>query len=84
MDESVEQLGHQIDKEVSSQEEIAVSRRNKKKIKMSIYLTEEAELALTELYISRLRKNRKADRSSILCNAIEALYEEECMQQCPT
>ena len=41
----------------------SAKRRNKKKIKATIYLTEEAEQAFTELYIHRLRKDRKTDKS---------------------
>lgn len=48
-----------------------------KKTKATIYLTEEAENAFTELYIARYRKNRKIDRSTIACEAIQALYEKE-------
>lgn len=55
-----------------------VNQRGKKKIKTTIYLTEEAEKAFTELYIHRLRKDRKIDRSMIACDAIEALFEKEC------
>lgn len=49
-----------------------------KKTKVTIYLTEEAEHAFTELYIHRLRKDRKIDRSIIACDAIRDLYEKEC------
>jgi hypothetical protein len=65
----------QNDKEVGRQ---AISNRTKKKIKATVYLTEEAEEAFTELYIHRLRKDRKIDRSMIACDAIQALYEKEC------
>lgn len=56
------------------------SNRCKKKIKTTIYLTEEAEQAFTELYILRLRKDRKTDRSLIACDAIQALFEKESNQ----
>ena len=81
MDENSEQLRQRDGQELNSQQEMA-ARRNKKKIKATIYLTEEAEQAFTELYIHRLRKDRKTDRSLIACDAIQALYERECMQQC--
>ena len=45
----------------------------KKKIKATIYLTEEAEQAFTELYIHRLHKDRKIDHSVIACDAIQLL-----------
>lgn len=50
------------------------------KTKATIYLTEEAENAFTELYIARYRKNRKVDRSTIACEAIQALYEKEILK----
>jgi len=70
----------QNDKEVGGQ---AISNRTKKKIKATVYLTEEAEEAFTELYIHRLRKDRKIDRSMIACDAIRALYEKECTAPSP-
>ncbi len=79
MNENSEQLRQQNGQETNGQEEMT-SRRNKKKIKATIYLTEEAEQAFTELYIHRLRKDRKTDRSLIACDAIQALYERECSQ----
>lgn len=71
---------HQNVEETSSQVEILAKRQSKKKIKVTIYLTEEAEQAFTELYIHRLRKDRKTDRSLIACDAIQALFEKECSQ----
>ncbi len=65
----------QSDQEINGQ---ITSNRNKKKIKATIYLTEDAEQAFTELYIHRLRKDRKIDRSMIACDAIQALFEKEC------
>lgn len=78
MSEEVQELMQQTTKEIGSQDNQVVSRRNKKKIKATIYLTEEAEQAFTELYIHRLRKDRKIDRSVIACDAIRDLYEKEC------
>lgn len=77
MNEEVQELVHQTAKETGSQDEQMVKRRNKKKIKATIYLTEGAEQAFTELYIHRLRKDRKIDRSIIACDAILALYDKE-------
>lgn len=51
--------------------------KSTKKTKVTIYLTEEAEHAFTELYIARYRKNKKIDRSTIACEAIQALYATE-------
>jgi hypothetical protein len=78
MDKDKEMLNQQDVQESSSQAEVSANRRNKKKIKATIYLTEEAEQAFTELYIHRLRKDRKTDRSLIACDALQALYEKEC------
>ena len=80
MSEEVQELMQQTTKEIDSQDDQVLSRRNKKKIKATIYLTEEAEQAFTELYIHRLRKDRKIDRSIIACDAIKDLYERECVQ----
>ena len=48
-----------------------------KKFKATIYLTEEAEKAFAELYVSRYMKDRKIDRSKIACEAILALHKKE-------
>ena len=80
MDDNEEMTRRQEVEEMSRQVETSAKRRNKKKIKATIYLTEEAEQAFTELYIHRLRKDRKTDRSLIACNAIQALFEKECAQ----
>ena len=82
MSEEIQELMKQNTKEIGSQDDLVV-RRNKKKIKATIYLTEEAEQAFTELYIHRLRKDRKIDRSIIACDAIQMLYEKECMKASP-
>ena len=74
---SEQALIQQDDKETNSQIVKAIQNRNKKKIKATVYLTEEAEQAFTELYIHRLRKDRKVDRSMIACEAINALFEKE-------
>ena len=74
---SEQALIQQDDKEMSGQIVKAIQNRHKKKIKATVYLTEEAEQAFTELYIHRLRKDRKIDRSTIACEAIHALFEKE-------
>lgn len=78
MNEAVQELEQHDGKESEFQKEPAVMQRSKKKIKATIYLTEEAEQAFTELYIHRLRKDRKIDRSMIACDAIQMLFEKEC------
>lgn len=79
MDDNEEMAKQQDAEETSRQIKISAKRRNKKKIKATIYLTEEAEQAFTELYIHRLRKDRKTDRSLIACDAILSLYEREVL-----
>ena len=76
-----QELMQQDVKDAGNQDEQIAKRKNKKKIKATIYLTEEAEQAFTELYIHRLRKDRKIDRSIIACDAIRDLYEKECGKQ---
>ncbi len=78
MNEVVEEIEQHADKEFELQKEKTAMWRGRKKIKTTIYLTEEAEQAFTELYIHRLRKDRKIDRSMIACDAIQALFEKEC------
>lgn len=51
--------------------------KNNKKVKVTAYLTEQVEQALTELYIARYRNDRKVDRSVIISEAILAIYEKE-------
>ncbi len=80
MDKNTEEINQQNAKEMDDQVNESIMRRNKKKIKATIYLTEEAEQAFTELYIHRLRKDRKTDRSLIACDAILALFEKECSE----
>ena len=70
-------IRQQEDTEINSQIVAAAQNSNKKKIKATIFLTEEPEQAFTELYIHRLRKDRKVDRSMIACDPIHALFEKE-------
>lgn len=58
--------------------QVVLTSKSNKKTKVTIYLTEEAERAFAELYITRYRKDRKVDRSTIACEAIQALYERDC------
>lgn len=78
MNEAAQELEPHTSKESEIQKETTAMRRSRKKIKTTIYLTEEAEQAFTELYIHRLRKDRKIDRSMIACDAIQMLFEKEC------
>ncbi len=65
----------QSNEETNSQ--VTLDVKSKKKIKVAVYLTEEAELAFAELFIMRFRKDRKIERSTIACEAIQALYKSE-------
>jgi hypothetical protein len=57
----------------------AAKNQNSEKFKTTLYLTKEAEHAYTELYIHRLRKDRKTDKSKIASDALIALYDKECL-----
>ena len=63
------------DLEESSQDKSKA--KSDKKFKATIYLTEKAERAFAELYVSRYMEDRKADRSTIACEAILALHKKE-------
>lgn len=49
-----------------------------KKIKTTIYMSNEDEELLNEVFIKRLRQRKKTDRSALLCEGIRLLYEKEC------
>jgi hypothetical protein len=63
--------------QIKAEETNSQTVKSTKKTKTTIYLTEEAENAFTELYITRYRKNKKIDRSTIACEAILALFGKE-------
>lgn len=48
-----------------------------KKAKTTIYMAEEDERMLNEIFIKRLREKNKTDRSALLCEGIRLLYEKE-------
>ncbi len=48
-----------------------------KKLKTSLYMSEEDEILLNEIFIKRLRGRNKTDRSSLLCEGIRLLYKKE-------
>ena len=48
-----------------------------KKTKTTVYMTEEDETLLNELFIKRLRERQKTDKSTILCEGIRMLFEKE-------
>lgn len=48
-----------------------------KKAKTTVYMTEEEETMLNELFIKRLREKRKTDKSALLCEGIRLLFKKE-------
>ena len=48
-----------------------------KKAKTTVYMTEEEEILLNELFMKRLRERRKTDKSALLCEGIRLLFEKE-------
>jgi hypothetical protein len=48
-----------------------------KKTKTTIYMSENDEKLLDEVFIKRLRNRNKTDRSTLLCEGIRLLYEKE-------
>lgn len=48
-----------------------------KKTKATVYMTEEDEAIVNEIFIKRLRERRKTDKSTLLCEVIRLLYEKE-------
>jgi len=49
----------------------------KKKMKTTVYILEEKERLLDEVFISRIRKCNKTNRSQLICEAIRLLCEKE-------
>jgi len=48
-----------------------------KKAKTTVYMTEEEETFLNELFIKRLRERKKTDKSALFCEGIKLLFEKE-------
>ena len=48
-----------------------------KKTKTTLYMSEEDENMLNEIFIKRLRSRKKTDRSALICEGIRLLYEKE-------
>jgi len=48
-----------------------------KKVKATLYMTKEDEQLLYELVINRLKRDRKTDRSALLCEGLSLLHEQE-------
>ncbi|MBP6869815.1 hypothetical protein KBC04_02955 [Candidatus Babeliales bacterium] len=47
------------------------------KLKTTIYIPDEVETLLDELFIKRMRDKNKTDRSALFCEGIRLLYEKE-------
>lgn len=47
------------------------------KARSTVYMTEEDEAMLNELFIIRLRKKSKTDKSALFCEGIKLLFEKE-------
>lgn len=54
-----------------------IENDQKKKTKTTVYMPEEIEKLLDEVFIKRLRDRRKTDKSALLCEGIRLLYEKE-------
>lgn len=53
-----------------------IENDQKKKTKTTVYMPEEIEKLLDEVFIKRLRDRRKTDKSALLCEGIRLLYEK--------
>ena len=80
MEKDREELSQQNVEKLNTSEMIDTKNQKVERFKTTLYLTKEAEYAYTELYIHRLRKERKTDKSKIICDALIALYEKGCPQ----
>lgn len=49
----------------------------KKKSKTTVYMAEDVERLLDEVFIKRLRDRNKTDKSALICEGIRLLYEKE-------
>lgn len=60
---------------------MAVQEAPPKKSKTTLYMSEEDENMLNEVFIKRLRNRRKTDRSALLCEGIRLLYQMEMSEE---
>jgi hypothetical protein len=54
-----------------------IKKKSPKKTKTTVYMSEEEEILLNELFIKRLRERRKTDKSALFCEGIKLLFEKE-------
>lgn len=52
-------------------------RRNQKKVKLTLYLTHEELALFDEIYIKRLQKGKKTDRSTLFSEAVRLFHKQE-------
>lgn len=62
---------------VESHASIPPKHNNAAKSKATYYIGHEERAMITEIYIKKLKKFGKADRSALICQAIRLLYERE-------
>ncbi len=48
-----------------------------KKLKTTVYIPDDIQKQLDEVFIKRLRERRKTDKSALLCEGIRLLYKKE-------
>lgn len=76
-DEILEKMSFDDYKKPKKNIEIPSARRYIKKNKLTLYLTEEEENLFNEIYIKRLKENKKTDRSALFAEAVSLLYSKE-------
>jgi hypothetical protein len=52
-----------------------------KKAKTTVYMNEDEETLLNELFIKRLRDRNKTDKSALFCEGIRLLFDKEIGEQ---
>jgi len=52
-------------------------QEEKKKSKTTIYMKEDVEKLLDEVFIKRIRERKRTDRSTLISEGIRLLYEKE-------
>lgn len=57
--------------------EKVVQPERQKKSKVTVYLSEEDEVTLNEIFIKRLRERKKTDKSTLFCEGIRLLFAKE-------
>ena len=76
-DEIVEKISFEDYKKPKKNAETSSIRRQQKKNKLTLYLTEEEETLFDAIYIQRLKMHKKTDRSALFAEAIRLLYAKE-------